>query len=627
MRSLKKKIMIPIVLLFTIGTLMLSLVAYYKSKEIIINYVELLAQSKAEKLVTKVEYKIAKWKSVVNMFASLDIAKNMDHEGFKEYIASNRKMYNKEYEFLAIIDKEGNYLSIDGDKGNISDRDYFHEVINTGNTVISKPLISKDTGNYVIVVSAPIKDDNGEIIGLVGLDVNLSVITDIINDERIGNDGYAYMLNKEGIVVAHPDKDYIYKFNLLNDKNKDVVKLGKQMISGESGIGYYEHKGVEKIASYMPIESTEWSVAMSANYDEETKSIVMLRNFMLLMGTAILVLILILLNYGTDNLVKPINNLKRKMEMATKGDLSVQCDITSDDEIGVLATSFNKLIKENKRLLEENKRLLEETIEYDRLKTEFFSNISHELKTPLNMIFSTIQLLPLYIKNDNEKLEITKINKHISTMKQNCYRLLRLVDNLIDITKIDSGFGEINLQNKNIVEVVENITLSTVEYAENKSRTIIFDTDVEEKIMAFDPEKMERIILNLISNAVKFTKPNDEIKVNIYDGVDNITISVEDTGIGIQKDQQEMIFERFRQVDHLLSRRHEGSGIGLSLTKSLIEMHGGKISVNSEYGKGTEFIIELPIRTIDEEDKNIINDFSQQTNVEKIHIEFSDIYE
>jgi signal transduction histidine kinase len=620
MKSLKKKIMIPIVVLFVIGTLMLSFFAYYKSKDIIINYVELLAQNKAEKLVTKVEYKIAKWKSVVNMFASLDIAKNMDHEAFKEYVSNNRKLYNKEYEFIAIIDKEGNYLSIDGDKGNISDRDYYHEVMNSGDTVISKPLISKDTGNYVIVVSAPIKDDNGEIIGLVGIDVNLSVITDIINEEKIGNGGYAYMLNKEGTVVAHPDKEYIYKFNLLNEKNKDVVDLGKKMINGESGIQYYEHKGIEKIASYMPIESTEWSIAMSANYDEETKSIVMLRNFMLLMGSGILALILILLNYGTDNLVKPINNLKRNMEKATKGDLSVQCDVSSDDEIGVLATSFNKLIKENKRLLEE-------TIEYDRLKTEFFSNISHELKTPLNMIFSTIQLLPLYLKNDNEKLEITKINKHISTMKQNCYRLLRLVDNLIDITKIDSGFGELNLQNKNIVEVVENITLSTVEYAQNKSRTIIFDTDVEEKIMAFDPEKMERIILNLISNAVKFTKPNDEIKVNIYDGVDNIKISVEDTGIGIQKDQQEMIFERFRQVDHLLSRRHEGSGIGLSLTKSLIEMHGGKISVNSEYGKGTEFIIELPITTITEEDKNIINDFSQQTNVEKIHIEFSDIYE
>ena len=621
MKSLKRKIIIPVLLLSTIGTIMLSLIAYYKSQDIIIDYVELLAQNKAQKLVTNVEYKLEKWKTVVNMIATSDTAKNMDHEGFKEYISRNKELYNKEYEFIAIIDKNGDYISIDGDKGNITDREYFHEVKNTGKTVVSKPLISKDTGNYIIVVAAPIKDDNGEIIGLVALDVNLSVITRIINDEKMGTGGYAYMVNSEGYTVAHPDKNYLYKFNLLEDKNKDVVDLGKRMINRETGIKYYEHKGIYKIGSYMPVESTDWSIGMSANYDDETKSIVMLRDFMLFIGIAVLTLGLITLYYHINSMIKPINKLKQHIEMATKGDLSVQCDIDSNDEIGVLAKSFNKLIKENKRLLEE-------TIEYDRLKTEFFSNISHELKTPLNMIFSTLQLLPLYIKNDKENTETEKINKHINIMKQNCYRLLRLVNNLIDITRIDSGYGELHLQNKNIVDVVENITLSTVEYAKNKNRTIIFDTDVEEKIMAFDPEKMERIILNLISNAVKFTKPDDEIKVNIYDGVDNIKISVEDTGIGIKKEKKEMIFERFRQVDRLLSRSHEGSGIGLSLVKSLVEMHGGKISVESEYGKGTKFIIELPIKTVEEEeDINIVNDFSQQTNVEKIHIEFSDIYE
>ncbi len=621
MKSLKKKIMIPVFLLSIIGTLILSFVVYNKSKYIIINYIEMLAQNKAEKLVIHIEDNIEKWKSAVNMVASIDIAKNMDYERFEEYISNNKDLSHKEYDFFLIADKEGNYLSTDGVKGNIIDRDYFHEVMNSGNTTISKPIISKSSGNYVIIIAAPIKDDNGNIIGLVGLDVNLSAITDIINDEKLGTSGYGYMINKDGLLMTHPNKSLIYKCNILNDENKAVVDLGKKMINGEVGIKYYEIYGIKKIVSYMPIKSTGWSIGMSANYDEEIKSVLILRNYMLLIGIGIIVLILILLNYLTDTLVKPINNLKKHMEIATRGDLTVQCDINSKDEIGILAKSFNKLIKENKRLLEE-------ATEYDRLKTEFFSNISHELKTPLNIIFSTTQLLPLYIKNDNENFEATKINNHINIMKQNCYRLLRLVNNLIDITKIDSGFVELNLQNKNIIDVIENITLSTVEYAKSKSRTIIFDTNVEEKIIAFDPEQMERIILNLISNAIKFTKPNDEIEVKIYDGVDNIIICVKDTGIGILKEKQEMIFERFRQVDHLLRRRHEGSGIGLSLIKSLIEMHDGKISVKSEYGKGTEFIIELPIKTIiEEEHTHIVDDFSQRTNVEKIHIEFSDIYE
>ncbi|CAH2214568.1 sensor histidine kinase [Tepidibacter aestuarii] len=621
MKSLKKKIMIPVFLLSIIGILILSFVVYNKSKHIIIDYVELLAQNKAQKLVVDVEYHLEKWKSAVSMLASIDTTKNMDYEELKKYISNNKELDDKEYDFFLIADTNGNYLSTIGANGNIKDRDYFHEVISSGNTTISKPIISKSTGNYIIVVAAPIKDDNENIIGLVGVGVNLSTITDIINDEKLGTSGYAYMISKNGLVMAHANKNLIYKCNILNDENKSVVDFGKKMINGEVGIRYYELYGTKKIVSYMPIKSTGWSIGMSVNYDEETKSILVLRNYILLIGIGITVLILILLNYLTDTLVKPINKLKKHMEIATKGDLSVQCDIDSKDEIGVLSKSFNTLIKENKRLLEE-------TLEYDRLKTEFFSNISHELKTPLNIIFSTTQLLPLYVENDNENFETAKINKHINIMKQNCYRLLRLVNNLIDITKIDSGFVELNLQNKNIVEVIENITLSTVEYAKSKSRTIIFDTNVEERIIAFDPEQMERIILNLISNAIKFTKPNDEIEVKIYDGAENIIISVKDTGIGIPKEKQEMIFERFRQVDHLLCRKHEGSGIGLSLIKSLIELHGGKISVKSEYGKGTEFIIELPIKTIDEEE-NIytLDDFAQQTNVEKIHIEFSDIYE
>ncbi|MPN48645.1 Adaptive-response sensory-kinase SasA [bioreactor metagenome] len=186
---------------------------------------------------------------------------------------------------------------------------------------------------------------------------------------------------------------------------------------------------------------------------------------------------------------------------------------------------------------------------------------------------------------------------------------------------------ELNLQKANIVEVIENITLSTAEYVESKSRDLIFDTDTEEKIMNFDLEKMERIMLNLISNATKFTKPGDKIEVNIYDKGESILISVKDTGTGISQDNLQQIFQRFKQVGPLLSRTHEGSGIGLSMVKSLVEMHDGTISAKSKYGEGTEFIIELPVKTILEEDiSEPLNKSPHQINVEKIQIEFSDIY-
>lgn len=271
-----------------------------------------------------------------------------------------------------------------------------------------------------------------------------------------------------------------------------------------------------------------------------------------------------------------------------------------------------------------DKRKLVETMEYDRIKTEFFANISHELRTPINVIFSALQVVEMYSFSHKTSSDISKYNK---IMKQNCYRLLRLVNNLIDITKIDSGYLKLQLGNHDIIKIVEDITMSVVDYAENKGISIIFDTDIEEKVIACDPDKIERIVMNLLSNSVKFTPEKGRIYVSIYNGEkDRLYISVKDSGRGIPKEKLDIIFERFRQVDKSLARDHEGSGIGLSLVKSLVELHGGRIKVESEVGLGSDFRIELPCRYI--EDDNVLYDINEikQSHIERINIEFSDIY-
>lgn len=276
-----------------------------------------------------------------------------------------------------------------------------------------------------------------------------------------------------------------------------------------------------------------------------------------------------------------------------------------------------------KNSIEEKDKQLQEALQYDKIKTEFFANISHELRTPINIIFSAIQVLNL--KLDECGSAKPHMDNYLSMVKQNCYRLLRLVNNLIDITKIDSGFLNIQTNNYDIISIVENITLSVAQYIENRNISLVFDTNAEEKIMAFDPDKMERIILNLLANAVKFTPEGGEIAVTITDKEDAVSISVKDTGIGIPEDKLKVIFERFRQVDKTLSRNREGSGIGLSLVKSLIELHDGTIDLSSEYGKGSEFIITLPVKFV--QDSFILSDTNfWQENVEKINLEFSDIY-
>jgi len=254
---------------------------------------------------------------------------------------------------------------------------------------------------------------------------------------------------------------------------------------------------------------------------------------------------------------------------------------------------------------------------------ELFANISHELKTPLNVISSAIQLIKMYYINGSVDEKKDSIIKHIDSMMQNCYRLSRLINNIVDSSKIEAGFFELNLSNNNIVAVVEEIVMSVTDFTDSKGLNIIFDTDTEEKIIACDPEKIERVLLNLISNAIKFSDEGDEIFVEIKNKNEFVEISVKDNGIGIEDKYIDMIFDRFKQVDKSLSRNAEGTGIGLTLVKSIVELHGGSISVESEYGKGSKFAIVLPTRKVIQE--NIILSSSIRNKSENIQVEFSDV--
>lgn len=273
-------------------------------------------------------------------------------------------------------------------------------------------------------------------------------------------------------------------------------------------------------------------------------------------------------------------------------------------------------------------RELERTIHLESIKMEFFANISHEFRTPLNIIISALQLMQQHIPDETIQYPPhQKVLKHLKSIKQNSFRLLRLVNNLIDITKLDTGYFKIYRYNQDIVNVFESITQSVAYYIEGKGLSLIFDTDVEEKVMAFDPEMIERILLNLLSNSVKYTEKGGLISVHVQDLDDRVRLMVRDTGVGIAPDKLDIIFERFVQGDRQLTRRCEGSGIGLSLVKSMVELHGGRIWVNSTLGKGSTFVVELPVTIMSEEGEQFKN--LEPTNEERIHkvnVEFSDIY-
>ena len=279
-------------------------------------------------------------------------------------------------------------------------------------------------------------------------------------------------------------------------------------------------------------------------------------------------------------------------------------------------------MSEYKRNEAKNKKLYQMAKEREQLKTDFIANMSHELRTPLNIITSASMLLEMKSQKE-ETVSSEYILDKLNRINQSSNRLRRLINNLIDISKFDSGFFECKCKNENIVYVVEDIVHEVVDYAKEKNIELIFDTEEEEIISFIDKEKIERVILNLLSNAIKFTNENGKIEVYMKSDNNFIYISIKDNGIGISKEKIDHIFQRFYQVDNLLSRGSEGSGIGLCIVDEIIRMHGGKINIESEINKGTTFEIVLNVSK-----SNFIDKEEEKTdrNIKDIvKVEMSDI--
>ena len=250
----------------------------------------------------------------------------------------------------------------------------------------------------------------------------------------------------------------------------------------------------------------------------------------------------------------------------------------------------NKLRKE----MEKNEQLFKKVLSLEQNKNNYFVNLSHELRTPLNVLSSINQLIKEFTKKDNF-ITPEKLSYYMGIMDRNCYRLLGLINNLIDHTKIENNSYIINKKDEDIVYLVEETVLDMKDYIEEKGLELIFDTDIEEKVIRCDKVDIERCIINLVGNAVKFTHEGGLIEVLLQDLDDKVKIIVKDNGIGISEENQKIIFDRFNQVVDESSEQKGGSGLGLTITKQLITLHNGEIYVESEVGVGSEFIIILPV--------------------------------
>jgi signal transduction histidine kinase/ligand-binding sensor domain-containing protein/CheY-like chemotaxis protein/AraC-like DNA-binding protein len=230
----------------------------------------------------------------------------------------------------------------------------------------------------------------------------------------------------------------------------------------------------------------------------------------------------------------------------------------------------------------------------DLFKSRIYTNLTHEFRTPLTVISGIADHVLSHPSVEN-------LNEGLSMIKRNSAQLLRLINQMLDLSKLESGRLSANMIQDDILGYLKYLTESFHSFADSKDIRLHLLTDIEGLYMDFDPEKMQAIFSNLVGNAVKFTSPGGNIYIKIEKNTskelgDFLEIKVKDTGKGISSEHLPYIFDRFYQVDNLATRSEEGTGIGLALTKELVQLMSGTIEVSSQIGKGSEFTLRLPIR-------------------------------
>ena len=420
------------------------------------------------------------------------------------------------------------------------------------------------------------KNKNGEIYvgGVNGvtkfnpLELQLKMGTSNVIVDSIKTSGGMEVTLRDNVVLEYDSRELYIKFFIPEYKNMSQMQYAYKLEGMDSE---WEFSGAENYARYANLPPGKYKMLMAGrNYNgvwSDVSSVdIKVKNSIFKTPVAYFIYIFILFGiiYFFYNQVKILDSLvtQRTQELNNK--------------------------------LHENKKLYKRLIEAEQYKNNYFVNLSHELRTPLNVILSIEQLIRSLVKSgkriDNEKME-----GYMNTLGGNSKRLLNLINNIIDTSKIDSGSYKLNKEETDIVSLVEDTALSMVELARSKGIELIVDPEIEELTISCDKLDIERCIVNLIGNAIKFTESEGTITVAVDELEDKVRISVKDTGVGIDEKYHKSIFDRFGQVYDVSSEDFGGSGLGLTLTRNLINLHGGEIKVFSKVGEGSEFIILLPI--------------------------------
>jgi signal transduction histidine kinase len=445
--------------------------------------------------------------------------------------------------------------------------------------------------------------------GVVVAAVNLRFVGDVIDRVRIGTAGYAYVVDRNGTLIAHQDIDRVLRgerFSAL--PQVDAALSATATEKADTAMVGRDPDGKEVLSAYETIEPLGWRVFVEQPLSEAFAPIKAA-----IWRTALLLVAFLILAVATGiflarRLVRPIESIQVAATKIGAGALDERIEVPSNDELGALAEEFNRMAEQLQesyaglelKVEERTEELASALAELDeksreleaasRHKSAFLANMSHELRTPLNAIIGFSQVLRDGMFGDvNEKQR-----EYLDDILSSGNHLLSLINDVLDLSKVEAGQIELEVAPFSLQQALESGVVMIRERATIDGVEVTLEpTDVG--LVTGDERRVRQVIFNLLSNAVKFTPEGGHVDVRALQVNGEVQVSVADTGPGIADDDLERIFEEFQQTEAGLEQR-EGTGLGLALSKRLVELHGGRIWVDSAPGAGSTFVFTLPAR-------------------------------
>ncbi len=606
MNSRKKlfwKYILYLVMLVTIALLISGLTEIYFSHKENRTNLQVLQQEKAASAASRIaDYmvgveKLVRWTTLPQSFTDEDTLEGRRFEYLKllrqvPAITELRYLDDQGHEQLHV-----SRLSMDH---KLSNKDFSdtpsHTRTRDGETYYSPVYFRKQTEPYMKVAVGHTLGDTGA----TSADVNLKFIWDIISKIQFGESGHAYAVDSRGRLIAHPDLSLVLQKTDLSrlPQVRAALDKGSSLQSGNELPKAVDLQGRHVLSAFAKAEPLGWTVFVEQQRDEAFEPLyasVQRTGLLLLLALALSLLASVVF---ARSLTTPIRALREGASRIGGGMLGHRIKVQTDDELEDLAYQFNHMADQLQasyadleRKVEERTRELEVANQH---KSEFLANMSHELRTPLNAVigFSEVLKEGMFGELNEKQLE------YVKDIYASGHHLLSLINDILDLSKVEAGRMELQLSQFDLQSALSNALTLVKERATRHG--IRLKTDIDDQIgnIEADERKVKQIVVNLLSNAVKFTPEGGEISLYAHRHNGAVEISISDTGIGIAREDQDLVFEEFHQVTGNSDQKREGTGLGLSLAKRFVELHGGKIGLTSEVGKGTTFTFTLPERNL-----------------------------